>query len=337
MNRIIVSLLLVALGLFSRTVLAWDCSTITPSTTLSPQNITISRDLPVGSVIGTQIMTPTVNAFSCYDSQEGVISNQTFGVKATGTFDSMVNGVRVYKTNVNGIGYAISATTAKCAGGNATVTGSNTMRGDINTAQLCQNTSGMISPVLNGSVTVTFYKTATETGSGTISARTVGALVLLNNSLLWKSPEAAVSINAFTVTTPACKVTTASIPVDMKEVDKNAFNGKGTTPGETYTQSFSLPMTCNAGTAVSVRMEGDIYDATKGVINTTSGSNAATGVGIQLLYGNQPMRLGSDVAVGTSGAGGGFTVPLKARYYQTGERITTGAANGVLSFTMTYQ
>ncbi|XHA15853.1 fimbrial protein [Citrobacter farmeri] len=337
MNRIIVSLLLVALGLFTRTALAWDCSTVTPSTTLSPQNITISRDLPVGAVIGTQIMTPTVNAFSCFDSQAGVISNQTFGVKAIGTFDSMVNGVRVYKTNVNGIGYAISATTAKCAGGNASVTGSNTIRGDINTAQLCQNTTGMISPGLNGSVTVTFYKTATETGSGTISARTVGALVLLNNSLLWQSPEAAVNINAFTVTTPACKLTTASIPVDMKEVDKNAFNGKGTTPGETYTQSFSLPMTCNAGTAVSVRMEGDIYDATKGVINTTSGSNAATGVGIQLLYDNQPMRLGSDVAVGASGIGGGFSVPLKARYYQTGERITTGAANGVLSFTMTYQ
>ncbi|HED1254856.1 TPA: fimbrial protein, partial [Citrobacter amalonaticus] len=81
----------------------------------------------------------------------------------------------------------------------------------------------------------------------------------------------------------------------------------------------------------------DINDATKGVINTTSGSNAATGVGIQLLYNNQPMRLGSDVAVGTSSTGGGFTVPLKARYYQTGDHITTGAANGVLSFTMTYQ
>lgn len=337
MNRIIVSLLWVALGLFSRTALAWDCSTVTPSTTLSPQNITISRDLPVGAVIGTQMMTPTVNAFSCFDSAEGVISNQTFGVKAIGTFDSMVNGVRVYKTNVDGIGYAISGSTAKCAGGNAAVTGANTIRGDINTARLCQNTTGMISPGLNGSVTVTFYKTATETGSGSISARTVGSLILLNNSLLWQSPEAAVNINAFTVTTPACKLTTASIPVDMKEVDKNAFNGKGTTPGDAYTQSFSLPMTCNAGTAVSVRMEGDINDATKGVINTASGSNAATGVGIQLLYNNLPMRLGSDVAVGTSSTGGGFTVPLKARYYQTGDHITTGAANGVLSFTMTYQ
>jgi hypothetical protein len=47
----------------------------------------------------------------------------------------------------------------------------------------------MVSPTLNGTVTVTFYKTATETGSGTITARTVGALVLLNNALLWQSPE----------------------------------------------------------------------------------------------------------------------------------------------------
>jgi hypothetical protein len=55
-------------------------------------------------------------------------------------------------------------------------------------------------------------------------------------------------------------------------------------------------------------MEGNIFDATRGVINTTSGNNAATGVGIQLLYNNQPMALGSDVGVGTSSASGGFSV-----------------------------
>jgi type 1 fimbria pilin len=49
------------------------------------------------------------------------------------------------------------------------------------------------------------------------------------------------------------------------------------------------------------------------------------------------MALGSDIAVGTSSTGGSFSVPLKARYYQTGDTITTGTANGVLSFTMTYQ
>jgi hypothetical protein len=108
---------------------------------------------------------------------------------ANGTFDSMVNGRRVYKTNVDGIGYAISGSTTICAGGSTAVTGSNTIRGDINTAKLCENTSGMVSPTLNGTMTVTFYKTATETGSGTITARTVGALVLLNNALLWQSPQ----------------------------------------------------------------------------------------------------------------------------------------------------
>lgn len=161
--------------------------------------------------------------------------------------------------------------------------------------------------------------------------------MLLSNSVLWQSPEASVNINAFTITTPACKLTTASIAVDMKHVDKKEFNGKGSTPGDAYTQSFNLSMNCNAGTQVSVKMEGDIYDAPRGVFNTTSGNNAATGVGIQLLYNNQPMALGSDVTIGTSSAGGGFTVPLKARYYQTGDRITTGTANGMLSFTMTYQ
>lgn len=337
MKPILATMIFAALGLFSRTACAWDCTTTTPSTTVSPQNITLSRDLPVGAVIGTQLVTPTINAFSCYNSSDGVISNQTFGVMANGTFDTMMNGRRVYKTNVAGIGYAISGSTTKCAGGSAAVTGSNTIQGDVNTAKLCGNSSGMISPTLNGTVTVTFYKTATETGSGTIMAQTVAALVLLNNAVLWLYPEAEVSINAFTVTTPACKLTTTSVPVDMREVDKSAFRGKGSTPGDAYTQSFNLPLTCNAGTQVSVKMEGNIFDASRGVINTTSGNNAATGVGIQLLYDNLPMALGSDVAVGAPSAGGGFNVPLKARYYQTGDKITTGTANGVLSFTMTYQ
>ncbi|WP_431222077.1 fimbrial protein [Serratia sp. L9] len=95
-------------------------------------------------------------------------------------------------------------------------------------------------------------------------------------------------------------------------------------------------MTCNAGTKVSVKMEGDIYDATRGVINTVGGNDAASGLGIQLLYNDQPMPLGSDVSVGASSSGGGFTVPLKARYYQTGDKITPGTANGVLTFTMLY-
>ena len=337
MYRMLTGALFLGLGLYSHNVLAWSCSTMTPSTTVSPQNITIDRNLPVGAVIGTQIVTPTIDAFQCDDTELGIDTNQYFGVKALGTFDSVQNGRRIYKTNLDGIGYSISGSTTKCAPGNATVDGTNTIRGDANTALLCSNLTGMINTTLDGTVTVTFYKTAAETGSGTVNGIMVGALILLNNSLLWQNPQAAVNITSFTVTTPACKLVTASVPVDMKDVDRNAFHGKDSTPGDAYTRAFTLPMTCNAGTDVSVKMEGDIFDAAKGVFNISGGNNAATGVGIQLLYDNQPMALGSEVAVGSSIDGGGFTVPLKARYYQTGERITPGTANGMLSFTMTYQ
>ena len=35
--------------------------------------------------------------------------------------------------------------------------------------------------------------------------------------------------------------------------------------------------------------------------------------------------------------GGSYTIPLTAAYYQTGTAVTAGTANGVLTFTMTYQ
>jgi hypothetical protein len=50
----------------------------------------------------------------------------------------------------------------------------------------------------------------------------------------------------------------------MRDVDKNTFSGKGSTPGDAYTQSFNLPMTCNAGTKVSVKMEGVFLMPTEG-------------------------------------------------------------------------
>ncbi|MGU3523525.1 fimbrial protein [Enterobacteriaceae bacterium C23F] len=336
MKRILGAASLLSLGLFAQPALAWKCSTLISTITVSPPNITVPRDLPVGSPIGNPISTPAFNAFTCVNNEQGDVSDQTLGPRGMGTFDSMINGRRIYKTNIDGIGYSLSANTAHCGGATATVTGSDTIRGQVDTAKMCVNLDGMIAPTIGASLTVTFYKTATVTGSGTVSARTVGALAMLNNLLLWQNPEPLLNINPFTVTTAACQMSTPSIPVNMGEVDKNEFHGQGSTPGDARTQSFSLPMLCNANTPVNVRMEGDIYDAGQGVFNTTSGPGAASGVGIQLLYNNQPMPLGSDVAVGTT-EGGNFSVPLKARYYQTGQTMTPGTANGVLSFTLTYQ
>ena len=336
MKRILGSACLLLLGLCSRSALAWDCETLVSTMTLSPPNMIVPRDLPVGSPIGNPVSTPSVTAFKCFNTDAGIVSNQIIGPRALGTFEMMLGGRRIYKTNIDGIGYAISATTPHCGGASATVTGSNTINGQIDTASLCRNTSGMIDAMIRATLTVTFYKTATVTGSGTVSSQPVGSLAMVLNTALWQKPEPTLILNPFTVTTAACNVLSANIRVNMKEVKKNAFSGKDSTPGDAFTQSFALPMTCNAGTPVNVRLEGDVFDAAKGVFNIAGGPDDATGVGIQVLHDNQPLALNADVPVGTS-QGGGYLVPLQARYYQTGNSITPGMANGMVSFTMTYQ
>ncbi|MBB1201599.1 fimbrial protein [Enterobacteriaceae bacterium 89] len=336
MKRLLTTATLLLLGLFSRSALAWECKTLISSITVTPPSMTVPRDLPVGSPIGNPVNAPPINAFVCENTDVGDINNQILGPRGMGTFESMLNGRRIYKTNIDGIGYSISASTTHCDGASAIVTGSNTIKGQIDTANMCETTNGMISAIIRATMTVTFYKTATTTGSGTVTGRNVGTLAMLNNSVLWQNPEPLFNINPFTVTTTACKVLSSNIRVRMKEVKKNAFSGKDSTPGDAFTQSFALPMSCDAGTPVNVRLEGDVYDATKGVFNIASGPDAATGVGIQLLHDNQPLALNTDVPVGTS-QGGSFTVPLQARYYQTGNSVTPGMANGMVSFTMTYQ
>lgn len=336
MRFIFLSLFLLPLGLFSQGANAWNCTTITPNTTISPANITIPRDLPVGAQIGTQIVTPTINAYHCYNDSQGIINNQKFGVQAYGTYASMINGRRVYKTNIAGVGYAIGGVASSCSG-SGWVSGSNTMYNRVDTYALCSNDSGMVADTMTGQVIITYYKTAQQTDSGTVQAGKVAALVLLSNDYLWyPAPEAVVNVNAFTITTPACKVEIPTIPVNMQEVARNAFNGKGSWPGDAKTQSFNVPLSCSAGARVSITMEGNVFDATKGVINTTTGNGAASGVGIQLLYNNAPTPLNTPVSVGTSETTGSFDIPLKARYYQTGDQITAGTANGMATFTLKY-
>jgi len=76
-------------------------------------------------------------------------------------------------------------------------------------------------------------------------------------------------------------------------------------------------------------------------------TSQASGVGVQILNGTTVLGYGPDsaapgntnqwyagnIAVGTSR----FTIPLSARYVQTGATVTPGTANAQATFTMSYQ
>lgn len=77
-----------------------------------------------------------------------------------------------------------------------------------------------------------------------------------------------------------------------------------------------------------------------GSVVALDGASTATGVGVQLLDGSdKPFELGSTVSLaGFDGStGGNYTIPLRARYYQTGSKVTSGTANTLMTFTMVYQ
>ncbi|MDF3835663.1 fimbrial protein [Cupriavidus basilensis] len=151
---------------------------------------------------------------------------------------------------------------------------------------------------------------------------------------------------------PTCKVESpSSIPVPMGHViSATAFSGVGSTAPP---QSFSIKLRCSGGDAeTATRAFVTLTDATNpGNTSTTLSlsrdATAATGVGIQILKGDVVLGYGPDSsAVGNTNqwyAGtvkqgqATMSIDLQARYVQTAPKITSGSANAVATYTLSYQ
>ncbi|CAK9883747.1 MAG: Type-1 fimbrial protein, A chain [Candidatus Erwinia impunctatus] len=314
---------------------AYTCERVTPTSVITVPNLTIQRDLPVGSQIGAQYSTGTVSGYNCSNTYPALTA-QAMGVKSYGTYVTTINGRRIFSTSVPGIGFAVGVTTvSSCNGYTGWVNGSNPSIGEEN--RLACGGNGILAQQITSIGHVVFYKTAETTGSGTVNARNVGAFIVRNNDSTWITPESCIQINSFSVTTLACSVNNTVISVPMGDVDKHDFSGVGSSPRSDKTRSFNIPLTCDPGARVNIKIEGDAQNATQGVLNLTSGANKASGVGIQLLYNDAPLTMGTSFFLGTNASQGEYTIPLKARYYQTGATMTPGTANGSATFTMIYQ
>lgn len=135
----------------------------------------------------------------------------------------------------------------------------------------------------------------------------------------------------------ACEVKNNAIEVPMGDHNANDFKGTGTT---SEVKAFSIPLHCTANTKISVMIEGQAASglATSGVLNLDKDAGSATGVGVQVLKSdNTPLGLNRDIDVGEVVDEQDYDINLGARYYQTGSKVTPGAANATASFTLTYK
>ncbi len=141
----------------------------------------------------------------------------------------------------------------------------------------------------------------------------------------------------FRITTPACSM--PSISVNMVRPTTNRFTGVGSTAGET---PFDLRLNaCPAGrTGIYYRFDPTtkIVPGTGDSVATLNGSSSATGIGLQLLdESGKPLAFGTTTKMtGYSGAAGSYSVPFRARYYQTAAAVTGGSANASITVTMSY-
>ncbi|QXH42962.1 fimbrial protein [Pseudomonas sessilinigenes] len=146
------------------------------------------------------------------------------------------------------------------------------------------------------------------------------------------------SLTPTIVKVAAC--TTPDVTVSMGSHKQSVFKGVGTT---TPSVAFNLGVNaCPAGlNAIQYQFIpiNAVLDAANGVL-ALSGDSTATGIGLQLKDGNGNALKYRTQYVLTNynrATGGSYTIPLRAAYYQTGQRVTPGSANTVLTFTMNYQ
>lgn len=267
--------------------------------------LTVQRDLPVGTVIWQQ----TVNAPDplaggvCGDASESRLN-------LVGSDSGQKSGRNpVYSTGIAGIGYAVS-TGPDFSDGWPTV--GNSAQG-VTAYSLRWVVTG---PVSSGTL-----------DGGDYARRVVEGHVVQRISLA----------HPVSVTRLACELNSGrDVVVPMGTLARNGFSGVGSIQGE---RTFQLGLNCDAGTQVNIQFDGEADSSgAPGVLAllTPGGSVSASGIGVQLLYHQTPLTLGERLPLETASAGI-RTYPFTVRYYQTQPQVTSGEANAVATFNLTYQ
>lgn len=295
---------------------AWAgvCSLVVPAESWQiPVSGTIAapRDSAPGKVLATFSYSHAAVAGQVASCGAGTFQ-QGWGMLTTphGAADS--NGV--FPTNVAGIGVLI--TTA----GGAKIPVSQTLTGPYGLYD-----TGYPSVSLVYKIVVTGPVSA-----GTITAADLPSVHYYYDSVTWFP---LTPTGSMTVTVSSCQ--TPDVTVSLGPHRLSEMTGPGTFTSAT---GFSAGMN-------SIRYEIDavttVLAGTGNSVVTLDSGSSATGIGLQLLDGNgNPLALGTKVPFSgsySSSTGGSYTIPLKARYYQTGPTTGAGTANTEMAFLMTYQ
>lgn len=173
--------------------------------------------------------------------------------------------------------------------------------------------------------------------SGTINITTYQGR--LNYNLTWSSAAAQTWAIGFagttSVTAPSCTVGTYDTSVDLGTAYTQVFKSVGTTSSAV---DFSIGITCSSTSLTPTITFSGTKDANVSTVfaNTQTGSGAATGVGVQLLYNNTAIVPDSAISLGVATSTGEKVYTFNARMYQTLSSASAGSLTAPVTFTLDY-
>lgn len=335
-------LALVMLLIGSKGALAGSCTGGNQTFTLSlPESVAVPRDVPVGTLlVNWTYSNAATNLWSCTANTETAGGRGKLGPGFTSSTGQTYSGAgapggatyTVYATNVQGVGIVVAYnpyvafSSYNWNGWRSIATGWSglTISGQVGT----QNVGGQIA--------VALVKTGPISG-GIVSSVTVAQTAPVMVNTLTGQADSYV-ITPVTVTALAC--TTPDVTVPLGSHSRAELTGVNTYTAST---SFNVGLnSCPAGmNSVKYRIDPvtSVANSAQSVV-TLDTSSGATGVGVQLLDGNGSVfKLSTNTTFSSydKSLGGSYTIPFKARYYQTGATVSPGTANTSMTFTMTYQ
>lgn len=281
---------------------------------MSVKDIVVQRDISIGTVIGT-FNSPT-DASRQYLSCDNTAGNIYYEMEYNSGIPAGID--HVYKTNVEGVGISLTQDSGWNFDNPATIRQKSTAAG------LYVSKPYIMNIVKTGPIV-----------SGTLNSGTIGNVHGDDNvhAAIFNLPP------GMKVTALACELTTPTLTFPLGSVPISDF-GKtvGFNPSHTSTQNLGL--NCDADANINVMLNGtqnsDVSDNSVLALNNSGDTGTATGVGVQLLYGNVPLKINEKIVMKRS-IGGQELLPITARYYQTKTQVMPGDASTSATLTLTYQ
>lgn len=139
------------------------------------------------------------------------------------------------------------------------------------------------------------------------------------------------------VNSASCVLNSKNINVDL---GKQILGTHLVHPGDTSSPvGFNIDLTCDPDTNVNVLFSGATVsgDNTALALNNQTDSTSAQGVGVQVLYNEQPITFGTLLPTMQTVAQGSVILPFQAQILRLNEELKAGEVSATATFEMIYR